>query len=119
MIKTIAFSVYPVSDLENAKAFYRDAVGLGEATTLHDRWAEFDVGGTTFALATGGESLGMPAGSGFSVAFETSDFDSAVEKLRASGAKVDDAFDGPTCRAVFARDIDGNRFALHELKSEK
>ncbi len=116
MIKTIAFTVYPVDDLEKAQAFYRDAVGLGEPKMLHDRWAEFDVGGTTFALVTGAESLGTPAGSAFSVAFETSDFDAAVARLRSSGAKVEEPFEVPTCRAVFARDIDGNRFGLHQLK---
>jgi extradiol dioxygenase family protein len=43
-MKTIAFTVYPVKDLEKAKAFYRDAVGLGQATDLHERWAELDIG---------------------------------------------------------------------------
>jgi len=116
MIKSLAFVVYPVADLDKGKAFYRDAVGLGEPTTLHDRWAEFDVGGTTFALATGGEELGMPPGSGFSVAFETQDLDAALKRLKEKGVKMDEPFEAPTCRACFAKDPDGNRFALHQIK---
>jgi predicted enzyme related to lactoylglutathione lyase len=117
VIKSVAFTVYPVSDLERAKAFYRDTVGLGEPTMLHERWAEFDVGGATFAIATGGESIGMPPGSSFSIAFETDDLNAAIERVRASGVEVGETFDSPTCHATFARDPDGNRFALHQLKT--
>lgn len=116
MVKSVAFVVYPVADLERAKTFYRDAVGLGEPHTLHERWVEFDVGGTTFALATGGEELGMPPGSGFSIAFETQDFEAALKRLKEKGGQVDEPFEAPTCRAFFAKDPDGNRFALHQLK---
>jgi catechol 2,3-dioxygenase-like lactoylglutathione lyase family enzyme len=116
MIKEIGFVVYPVSDLEKGKAFYRDALGLGEPRMLHDRWAEFDVGATTFALATGGESLGMPAGSAFGVGFEVDDFDATLKRLKEKNVQLDEPFEAPTCRACFAKDPDGNRFAIHKLK---
>jgi predicted enzyme related to lactoylglutathione lyase len=117
MIRSIAFTIYPVSDIERAKAFYRDVVGLNEPSTLHEAWVEFDVGGGTFALATGGEKLGIPPGSAFAVAFETDDVNAAFERLRASGANVDPVFESPFCHACFARDPDGNRFTLHQLKA--
>jgi len=117
MIKEMAFVVYPVSDLEKAKAFYRDVLELGEPTMLHDRWAEFDVGGTTLAVVTGGEAIGVTAGSAFSVAFETDDLDGTIKRLKEKGVALEEPFDSPTCRACFAKDPDGNRFALHQLKN--
>lgn len=116
MVKSVAFTIYPVADLERAKAFYRDVVGLSEPTTLTERWAEFDVGGSTFAVATGGEAIGVTAGSAFSIAFEVENLEDAINRLRSHGAQVDEPFEVPTCRACFARDPDGNRFGLHQIK---
>lgn len=116
MIKSMAFTVYPVADLDRATEFYRDVVGLGEARKLNERWVEFDVCGATFAIATGGESIGMPAGSGFSVGFETDDVDATLQKIRDRGLEAGEPFDAPNCRAAFAHDPDGNRFAVHKLK---
>lgn len=113
----LGFVVYPVIDLEKSKAFYRDAVGLGEASTLHERWAEFELDGGVFALATGGEAIGIAPGSAFAVAFEVDDFDASLERLRAHGGNAEEPFEAPTCRACFARDPDGNRFSLHKLKT--
>ncbi|MBV8363101.1 MAG: VOC family protein [Candidatus Eremiobacteraeota bacterium] len=116
MVKEIGFVVYTVSDLEKAKAFYRDVVGLGEPKDLHASWSEFDVGGTTFAVVTGGEAIGMPAGSSFGVAFEVDDLDATYKRLKESGVDVDEPFESPTCNACFVKDPDGNRFAMHQLK---
>lgn len=114
---TLGFVTYPVSDMERAKAFYRDAVGLGEPAMLHGAWAEFDLGNSVFTLAQGGEELGIKPGGAFSASFEVDDYEGAVERLRAHGATVLDDYDGPTCRATFARDPDGNGFTVHRLKT--
>ena len=116
MTKSIAFTVYPVTDLNRAIAFYRDVVGLGEATMLNERWAEFDVSGSTFAVATGGEQIGIQPGTGFSVGFEVDDVNEAVQKVRDRGLEAGDPFEAHGCHASFAHDPDGNRFALHKLK---
>ena len=116
MTKSIAFTIYPVSDLNRAIEFYRYALQLGEATILNERWAEFDVDGSTFAVATGGEQLGMPPGSGFSVGFEVDDLDAAAQRIRDRGLEAGEPFEAPNCFAAFARDPDGNRFVLHKLR---
>ena len=116
MVKEIGFVVYTVEDLEKAKAFYRDVVGLGEPKDLHDSWSEFDVGGTTFAVVTGGEAVGVSAGSSFSVAFEVDDLDAEYKRLKARGVEIDEPLESPTCHGAFAKDPDGNRFAIHQLK---
>lgn len=102
--------------MERAKDFYGRVVGLGEPSMLHDAWAEFDLGNCTFALSDGGEAIGVKAGSAFSAGFEVSDFPAAVERLRSHGVAIANEYDGPTCRAAFARDPDGNGFAIHQLK---
>ena len=117
MIKSFAFVVHPVRDLQKSIAFYRDSLGLGKPEILHERWAEFDVGGTTFAIAAGGEAIGIQPGSAFTVGFEVDDFDGTIKQLQANGVKMEEPFESPTCRSCFASDPDGNRFAVHKLKS--
>jgi len=117
MIKAFAFVCYPVKDVAAATTFYRDVVGLKPAQRLSERWSEFDVDGVTFAVASGGEEMGFMPGSGMAAAFEVDDFDATLEKLRAKGLRMDEPFEAPTCRACFAHDPDGNRFALHKLKA--
>ena len=116
MVREIGFVVYTVSDLEKAKAFYRDVVGLGEPKDLHEAWSEFDVGGTTFCVVTGGEQLGMPAGSSFGVAFEVDDIHAESKRLKQKGVEINEPFETRFCHASFAKDPDGNRFAIHQLK---
>lgn len=117
MIKSLAFVCYPVKDASKAADFYRDVVGLKPAQRLSDRWIEFDVGGATFAVASGGEAIGIQPGSTLAAAFEVDDLDATVRELRARGVRMDDVFEAPTCRACFAYDPDGNRFALHQIKA--
>jgi catechol 2,3-dioxygenase-like lactoylglutathione lyase family enzyme len=116
MIKSFAFVCYPVKDVAKATAFYRDVVGLKPALSLSERWSEFDLDGATFAVASGGEAMGFVPGSANAVAFEVDDLDATIDRLRAKGLRMDEAFEAPTCRACFAYDLDGNKFALHQLK---
>jgi predicted enzyme related to lactoylglutathione lyase len=113
---SLGFVAYPVADFGRAIAFYRDVVGLGEATIFNTDWAEFDLGNATFALEGSAAALGIPPGSASGAAFEVNDYDAAVERLREHGAGVFNEFDGPTCRAAFVRDPEGNAFIIHARK---
>lgn len=112
----LGFVAYPVADLDRAKAFYRDVVGLGEAQTLNVDWAEFDLGNATFALEGSGDALGIAPGSASGAAFEVDDYDAVVRRLREHRADVFNEYDGPTCRAAFVRDPDRNAFIVHQRK---
>jgi catechol 2,3-dioxygenase-like lactoylglutathione lyase family enzyme len=117
MIKSLAFVCYPVKDVEKAAEFYRDVIGLGGCQALNERWVEFDVGGATFAVASGGEQIGLQPGSAFAAAFEVDDLTATMSDLRVKNVRTEEPFEGQKCRACFAYDLDGNRFVLHQLKS--
>src|ERR1700722_11489207 len=65
---TLGFAAYPVADIGRAIAFYRDTVGLGEATVMNDDYAEFDLGNAAFGLDASTAALGVEPGSAFSAA---------------------------------------------------
>ena len=116
MIKRFAFAAYPVSDVPASTAFYRDVVGLTPGQSFGDTWTEFDVGESAFVL-TKGESVGVAAGSQFSAAFEVDDVAAARARFVEHGVEVTGINDSPVCWSCFVTDPDGNRFAIHQLKS--
>lgn len=113
---SFGFAAYPVADLERAKAFYRDTIGLGDANVLNDDYVEFDLGNAAFGLDAGSEALGIAPGSASGVAFEVHDYEATLERLRYDNAVVFNEFDGPVCRAAFVRDSEGNLFTIHKAK---
>jgi extradiol dioxygenase family protein len=52
MITSIAFTMYPVTDLGRARRFYEQDLGLRVARVFQDAWVEYDVGDGTFAIST-------------------------------------------------------------------
>ena len=52
MITSIAFTVYPSSHMERARAFYEHVLGLHVSYNYRDVWVEYDLGGSTFAITT-------------------------------------------------------------------
>lgn len=117
MTKAIAFTVHPVADLQRAVDYYRYILDLGEPAVFNsERWAEFDIGGSTFAVATGGEEIGIPVGSAFAIGFEVDDLEAVHKKIESRGQEAGEIFEAPNCFTFFASDPDGNRFAIHKLK---
>jgi predicted enzyme related to lactoylglutathione lyase len=106
-----------VRDMEKARAFYGDVVGLTPGELNNDDFVEFDLGNATFALDSSGDALGISAGTSSGAAFEVEDVDGARQRLIDNGAVVTEVYEFPTCRICFAQDPEGNRFALHKRKS--
>jgi catechol 2,3-dioxygenase-like lactoylglutathione lyase family enzyme len=52
MITSIAFMVYPVSNMERAQTFYEHVLGLHVGDHYRDVWVEYDLGESTFAITT-------------------------------------------------------------------
>ena len=117
-ILEIAFSCYPVTNMERARAFYEGVLGL--TVTMNHKmenghWVEYDIGTGTLAI---GVAPGMnPSTDGCTVSLEVDDFEKAISELQS--ANVTFAFgpiETPVCHMVFVRDPDGNSVGIHKRK---
>lgn len=114
MITAIAFTVYPVSNMERARAFYEHVLGLPVSSNYRDAWIEYDVAGSTFAITTT-EMGHTPGAKGAVVAFEVSDLDAFILKMKERAVPfVMEAFDTPVCRMAVVEDPDGNHVTIHQ-----
>lgn len=90
-------AMLPAQDLERAKAFYRDKLGLTPSQDMGD-------GGTIYTLAGGGGfvlylSGGKPSGTHTQLAFEVADVEQAAKDLKAKGVRLEE-YDTPTLKTV-------------------
>jgi predicted enzyme related to lactoylglutathione lyase len=114
-VKTVAFTMYPVTDVPRALAFYRDALGLGVGELNLPYWVEFDVDGATFGIGNF-EQVGKP-GTAQSLALEIADLPAFRDGLVAKGFEVSEPHDLGKCRISVVSDPDGNQVWLHQRKS--
>ena len=112
--KNIAFTMYPVTDMPRALAFYRDALGLQEGGLSSEFRVEFDVAGSTFGIGNF-EQVGTPGTAG-SLALEIAGLDRFRKQLADRGIETSDPHDLAHCRISVVRDPDGNQIWLHEAK---
>jgi predicted enzyme related to lactoylglutathione lyase len=116
-VKSIAFTMYPVTDVARAVAFYRDSLGLKKGGLDNSVWVEFEVAGGTFGIGNF-EQVGKP-GSAQSLALEVGDLDAYRAALAQRGVEATAPHDLPNCRISVVRDPDGNQVWLHEAKEIK
>jgi predicted enzyme related to lactoylglutathione lyase len=116
MITSIAFTMYPVSDMARSRAFYEQVLGLTPGAPFGEHWTEYELGESTFGITT--VDIGHPPGSkGAVVAFETDDLDASVAALKAKGVSfVTEIKDNPACRLAMIEDPDGNHIMIHKRK---
>jgi predicted enzyme related to lactoylglutathione lyase len=118
MIKHIAFTMYPVTDMARARRFYEETLGLQLARReAHEfEWIEYDLDGGTFALSNVKEGGVPSADAGGSIAFEVQSVDEMVEQLRAKGVRVKlEPLSTPVCRLAVILDSEGNAITLHQV----
>lgn len=113
MIKDVAFIAYAVRDVPQSVAFYRDVLGLEPGEPFNENFVEFNVGSTAFAV-DGDPPPGCEPGKCSGLNFEVDDIVAAHERLVSNDVAVSEVHDFPTCSACFAKDPDGNGFALHQ-----
>ncbi|GAC1305531.1 MAG: VOC family protein [Vulcanimicrobiaceae bacterium] len=113
-VSGIAFTMYPVSDLARAKAFYRDALGLRAGAVETDYWLEFEIAGGTFGIGSF-EQVGTP-GTAQSLALEVPDLAALRATLAARGVDVAAPHELEWCSIAVVRDPDGNQIWLHQSK---
>ena len=115
MVKGIAFTMYPVTDMKRARKFYEEDLGLKAARDLGGEWVEYRLWDNCFAITTKATGMRPSSDSGGSIALEVQDVDDFVEKLRAKGIRVKtEPFSTPICRMAVVIDPDGNALSLHK-----
>ncbi|HRE83401.1 MAG TPA: VOC family protein [Opitutaceae bacterium] len=120
-ITEIAFTGYPVTDMQRSRDFYEKTLGLSVSRKWGQdddpQWVEYDIGSGCLALITGAGDKWPPANAGPAVALEVDDFDGFMTKLRTAGTKfLWEPQDSPMCRMAIILDPDENRLALHHRK---
>jgi predicted enzyme related to lactoylglutathione lyase len=117
MITEMAFVGVPVTDIKRSRQFYEDVLGLKTTSEMGSgSWIEYDIGAGT--LAIGSFPDWKPSGDGTMVAFEVSDLDAEMARLKSRGITiVMDVFDTPVCRFAIISDPDGNKLIVHKRKS--
>ncbi len=102
---------YVVDDMQAAVGFYQDVLRLRLTFQDGDRWAAFDVGGTTLALA--GRNAGSPAGAGATVSLRVADVEEWQQEAVARGFTLGAVKVGPHERTIEVIDPAGNRLLVY------
>ena len=114
MITSIAFTVYPVSNMARSRSFYEGVLGLTLSSNFQDVWVEYDLRDSTFAITTT-EMGHTPGAKGAVVAFEVADLDAFVNSLKEKQVTfVLDTTATPVCRMAVIEDLDGNHIVIHK-----
>jgi len=119
VVRKVAFTMVPVVDVERARRFYEQTLGLrvgmaGGQGGKH--WVEYDLpGGGCLALTnTTGAEPSTRAGA--TVALEVVDLRPMIERLRADGVAImGELVAGPHCIMQMCKDSEGNALLLHQL----
>ncbi|PYK05685.1 MAG: glyoxalase [Verrucomicrobia bacterium] len=118
-IKAIGFVAIPVTDIERARPFYEEVLGLRTSDEMMGgKWIEYAVGEDTLAIANVSDTW-TPSDQGTGAAFEVEDFDEAIDRLRDRHVRfAAEPFETPCCHMAVVQDPDGNKLIIHKLKPE-
>ena len=122
MFKKVAFTMLPATDMERAKKFYEETLGLPKANELvPGKWIEFDLPqGGCMALTTMVPDVAPSSNAGGSLAFEVDDVHALCDALKSKGVKFKmDLFESPVCHMAVALDSEGNAFMVHQVKNQR
>lgn len=118
-IKAIGFVAIPVTDINRARSFYEEVLGLKTSDEMmQGRWIEYDVGDDTLAIANVSDTW-TPSDQGTGTALEVEDFDDAIKRLKDRHVRfAAEPFETPCCHMAVIQDPDGNKLMIHKLKPE-
>ena len=114
MLEGVAVVWMPVQNIERAKGFYKDTLGL-PITNEDGDWAEVDANGLTIGL-NGREPSGAGVEGGPVVTFHPeASLQATVEDLQGQGVEVPAGIsDHPWGRVATFKDSEGNDIQLYE-----
>ena len=113
-VTTVDYIRVPVDDIEAAKRFYGEMLGLPDGPSRHEDWVEYQAGDVTLAVMTPEthdyEFAALPPST---IALGVPDVAAAKAELEAKGVEVGDMWDSGVCRGAGVTDPAGNRILLH------
>jgi predicted enzyme related to lactoylglutathione lyase len=114
-VERVDYVRVPVTDIEQAKHFYGELLGLPlNPNSPADDWLEYEAGNVTLAVMTPHtheyEFEPLPPAT---IALRVPDVADARAKLEAAGLDVGEMWDSGKCRGVGVTDPAGNRILLH------
>lgn len=114
-VERVDYIRIPVTDIEAAKRFYGEVLGLRRSpNSPHEDWVEYEVGNVTLAVMTPHtheyEFTPLPPGT---IALRVPDVAEARAKLEAAGVAVNEMWDSGVCHGAGFRDPAGNAILLH------
>jgi len=114
-VERVDYIRVPVKDIEEAKHFYGEVLGLRENPNSPDAdWIEYELGNVTLAVVTPHthdyEFAPLPPGT---LALRVPDVAEAKAKLEAAGIQVNEMWDSGVCHGAGTRDPSGNPILLH------
>ena len=115
----VDFVNVPVTDLDAARAWYRDVLGLTPSQVYQRRGeaamgAEFETGTVTIALIDVAKIGREFRANSLPIAFRVDDVEAARAALEAKGVTFQaDTLDSGVCHMAFFEDPEGNALMLH------
>ena len=114
-VERVDYVRVPVTDIEQAKRFYGEVLGLREnPNSPGDDWIEYEAGNVTLAVMTPHthdyEFEPLPPAT---IALRVPDVAAAKAKLEAAGLEVGEMWDSGACNGLGVTDPAGNRILLH------
>jgi catechol 2,3-dioxygenase-like lactoylglutathione lyase family enzyme len=114
-VERVDYVRVPVTDIEQAKHFYGELLGLREnPNSPAEDWIEYEVGNVTLAVMTPHtheyEFAPLPPST---IALRVEDVAAAKAVLEAAGLEVADMWDSGLCKGASVNDPSGNRILLH------
>jgi predicted enzyme related to lactoylglutathione lyase len=114
-VERVDYIRVPVTDIEQAKRFYGELLGLPRnPNSPADDWVEYEAGNVTLAVMTPHtheyEFAPLPPST---IALRVRDVAEAKARLEAAGLEVGEMWDSGRCRGAGVNDPAGNRILLH------
>ena len=121
-VSEIAFTCYPVTNMERARKFYEGVLGLKATMVVGSpggmQWTEYDIANGTLSIGAGAPDW-RPRSDGCSVGLEVEDFDRAIAHLKSMNVKFKmEPFPTPVCHMAMISDPDGNTICIHKRKAK-
>ena len=118
IVERTDFISVPVTDMERARRFYGETLGLPEIEHPKQGFPEYQLGENVSLYLLQMENIGQTftAPHSGSIALRVADVEGAQKELEAKGVEFefeDSPFDTGVCHMAIFKDPDGNQLMLH------